>query len=36
MGDHQVKKAREVHLESLDLLGLLALQVRAMEWTWLP
>jgi len=35
-GDHQARKAREVHLESLDLLGLLALQARAMEWTWLP
>ena len=34
--DHQAKRAREVHLESLDLLGLLDLQARAMEWTWLP
>jgi len=34
--DHQARKAREVHLASLVLLGLLALRVRAMEWTWLP
>ena len=34
--DHQARKAREVHLASLVLLGLLALQARAMEWTWLP
>ena len=33
--DHQARKAREVHLASLVLLGLLALQARAMEWTWL-
>ena len=34
--DHQARKAREVHLASLVLLGLLVLQARAMEWTWLP
>lgn len=34
--DHQARKAREVHLASLVLLGLLAHQARAMEWTWLP
>ena len=34
--DHQARKAREVHLASLVLLGLLALQARAMVWTWLP
>jgi hypothetical protein len=33
---HQARKAREVHLASSVLLGLLALQARAMEWTWLP
>ena len=34
--DHQARKAREVHLASLVLLGLLVLQARATEWTWLP
>jgi len=34
--DHRARKAREVHLASLVLLGLLVLQARAMEWTWLP
>ena len=34
--DHRARKAREVHLASLVLLGLLALQERATEWTWLP
>ena len=34
--DHRARKAREVHLASLVLLGLLVLQARATEWTWLP
>ena len=34
--DHLARKAREVHLASLVLLGLLVLQARATEWTWLP